>query len=50
MIGSGLQHLPDLQELHIFQNNIRLEGMNALLTGLTHCPNFRTLDIQDNFV
>ncbi|KAF9190981.1 hypothetical protein BGZ51_007999 [Haplosporangium sp. Z 767] len=30
------------------QNGIRMEGIEALAAGLTHCPNLEILDLQDN--
>lgn len=37
-----------LVEVRMFQNGIRMEGIEALSKGLAACPNLETLDFQDN--
>lgn len=37
-----------LQEVRMFQNGIRMEGIEALSLGLSQCKNLETLDLQDN--
>ncbi|WFD02763.1 Ran GAP Rna1 [Malassezia obtusa] len=37
-----------LVEVRLFQNGIRMEGIQALCEGLAKCPNLEVLDLQDN--
>ncbi|KAI3626211.1 hypothetical protein CBS9595_001572 [Malassezia furfur] len=37
-----------LVEVRLFQNGIRMEGIQALCEGLTKCPDLEVLDLQDN--
>lgn len=37
-----------LREVRMFQNGIRMEGIEALSRGLSKCPELETLDLQDN--
>ncbi|CAO1616607.1 unnamed protein product [Sympodiomycopsis kandeliae] len=37
-----------LQEVRMFQNGIRMEGIEAISKGLSHCKNLQVLDLQDN--
>ncbi len=39
-----------LEEIRLYQNGIRMEGVEALVDGLKSCPGLRVLDIQDNTV
>ena len=42
--------MPDLQELILYQNNIKGNEMSVLLTKLQECKNLRTLDLSDNYL
>ncbi|KAN0060458.1 Ran GAP Rna1 [Thecaphora frezii] len=37
-----------LVEVRMFQNGIRMEGIEAISQGLASCPNLEVLDLQDN--
>lgn len=37
-----------LTEVRMFQNGIRMEGIEAISGGLSHCKNLQVLDLQDN--
>ncbi|SPO27801.1 probable ran GTPase activating protein 1 [Ustilago trichophora] len=37
-----------LVEVRMFQNGIRMEGIEAISKGLASCPNLEVLDLQDN--
>ncbi|KAG8955431.1 hypothetical protein FRC04_008782 [Tulasnella sp. 424] len=37
-----------LVEIRMFQNGIRMEGVEALAQGLSACPNLEVFDLQDN--
>ncbi|SPO29010.1 probable ran GTPase activating protein 1 [Ustilago trichophora] len=37
-----------LVEVRMFQNGIRMEGIEAITNGLASCPNLEVLDLQDN--
>ncbi|TKY89510.1 hypothetical protein EX895_002041 [Sporisorium graminicola] len=37
-----------LLEVRMFQNGIRMEGIEAISKGLASCPNLEVLDLQDN--
>ncbi|PKI84054.1 Ran GAP Rna1 [Malassezia vespertilionis] len=37
-------------EARLYQNGIRMEGVEALCAGLAKCPNLQVLDLQDNTV
>lgn len=37
-----------LTEVRMFQNGIRMEGIEAISKGLASCPNLEVLDLQDN--
>ncbi|KAJ1020575.1 hypothetical protein NDA13_005889 [Ustilago tritici] len=37
-----------LFEVRMFQNGIRMEGIEAISKGLASCPNLEVLDLQDN--
>ncbi|PWN46630.1 putative ran GTPase activating protein 1 [Violaceomyces palustris] len=37
-----------LVEVRMFQNGIRMEGIEAISQGLSSCPNLEVLDLQDN--
>ncbi|KAG8909910.1 hypothetical protein FRC00_009213 [Tulasnella sp. 408] len=37
-----------LVEVRMFQNGIRMEGVEALAQGLSGCPNLEVFDLQDN--
>ena len=49
-VGRAVATLPHLEELLMFQNGIKEEGMAALLTGLLSCPKLRKLDLRDNWI
>lgn len=38
----------NLEEVRMFQNGIRMDGIIALAQGLASCPNLKVLDLQDN--
>jgi Ran GTPase-activating protein 1 len=38
----------NLEEVRMFQNGIRMDGIVALAKGLASCPNLKVLDFQDN--
>ena len=38
----------NLEEVRMFQNGIRMDGIIALSQGLSSCPHLRVLDLQDN--
>lgn len=37
-----------LEEVRMFQNGIRMEGIQAISRGLSHCKGLKVLDLQDN--
>lgn len=37
-----------LKEVRMFQNGIRMEGIEAISKGLSHCKTLEVLDLQDN--
>ncbi|WFC98435.1 Ran GAP Rna1 [Malassezia yamatoensis] len=39
-----------LQQVRMYQNGIRMEGVEALCKGLAKCSNLQVLDLQDNTV
>lgn len=49
-IAAILRQMSELEELVIFQNNIRDEGMLELIRSLEECPKLRYLDIGDNLL
>lgn len=38
----------NLEEVRMFQNGIRMDGIIAITQGLASCPNLKVLDLQDN--
>jgi Ran GTPase-activating protein 1 len=48
-VGKAVARLADLEELIMFQNGIKEEGMVGLLEGLKHCSKLRKLDLSDNW-
>lgn len=48
-VGQALSRLDTLEELIMFQNGIKEEGMVGLLEGLDKCKNLRKLDLSDNW-
>lgn len=38
----------NLEEVRMFQNGIRMDGIIAITQGLANCPNLKVLDLQDN--
>lgn len=38
----------NLEEVRMFQNGIRMDGIIAISQGLANCPNLKVLDFQDN--
>jgi Ran GTPase-activating protein 1 len=38
----------NLEEVRMFQNGIRMDGLIAITQGLASCPNLKVLDLQDN--
>lgn len=38
----------NLEEVRMFQNGIRMDGIIAITKGLASCPNLKVLDLQDN--
>ena len=48
-VGLALQRLTDLEELILFQNGIKGDGMLGLLNGLANCKKRRKLDLNDNW-
>jgi Ran GTPase-activating protein (RanGAP) involved in mRNA processing and transport len=50
-IAAELGHVPFLEELLVYQNTLKEEGLRELFKQLrTNCKNITSLDIQDNFV
>ena len=49
-VGRAVATLPQLEELLMYQNGIKEEGMAGLLTGLLSCPKLRKLDLRDNWI
>jgi Ran GTPase-activating protein 1 len=48
-VGQALARVDTLEELIMFQNGIKEEGMVGLLEGLDKCKNLRKLDLSDNW-
>ena len=48
-VGKAISRLDKLEELIMFQNGIKEEGMVGLLEGLQKCENLRKLDLSDNW-
>ena len=50
-IAGELSHVPLLEELFVYQNTLKEEGLKELFKQLrTNCKNMISLDICDNFV
>jgi Ran GTPase-activating protein (RanGAP) involved in mRNA processing and transport len=50
-IAESIQFIPQLQELFIYQNTLRKEGLHPLFIQLLkHCNNLVSFDLCDNFV
>lgn len=50
-IAESIQFIPQLQELFIYQNTLRKEGLHPLFIQLLkHCKNLVSFDLCDNFV
>jgi len=37
-----------LEEIRLPQNGIRMDGISALINGISKCPNLKILDLEDN--
>jgi len=48
-VGKAISRLDTLEELVMFQNGIKEEGMVGLLEGVQHCKNIKKLDLSDNW-
>jgi Ran GTPase-activating protein 1 len=48
-VGKALARLDTLEELIMFQNGIKEEGMIGLLEGIEQCKNIRKIDLSDNW-
>ncbi len=46
--AEAFSSLPNLENVRLPQNGIRMEGISALAKGLQNCPNLKVLDLQDN--
>jgi Ran GTPase-activating protein (RanGAP) involved in mRNA processing and transport len=50
-IAAELNHVPLLEELFVYQNTLKEEGLKELFKQLrTNCKSLTSLDICDNFV
>lgn len=50
-IAESIQYVPLLEELFIYQNTLRKEGLHPLfLQLLKHCKNLISFDLCDNFI
>lgn len=48
-VGRVIAKIATLEELIMFQNGIKEEGMVGLLEGVQHCKSLRKLDLSDNW-
>jgi len=49
-VAEVVAKMPSLEELVLYQNNIKEEQMDALIDALKNCPNLKSLDISDNYI
>lgn len=49
-IAEVVAKMPSLEDLILYQNNIKEEQMDALLDALKNCPKMISLDISDNYI
>ena len=49
-VAEVVARMPSLEELILYQNNIKDEQMDALFDALKNCPNLKSLDISDNYI
>lgn len=49
-VAEMLEKMPNLEELIVFQNNIKDEEMRKMLEALKNCKKLRYLDLSDNYL
>lgn len=49
-VAEVVANMPSLEELILYQNNIKEEQMDALIDSLKNCLNLKSLDISDNYI
>lgn len=49
-LAEVLGNMSNLEELVLYQNNIKEEHMDVLIDSLKNCPNLKSLDISDNYI